>query len=64
MNIPRNVAVAAMASALVAVLAGCPRNEGPGEQAGKAVDKAVDKTGKQMEKMGEQVRDAAKGDRK
>ena len=64
MNIGRKVAVAAMASALVAVLAGCPRSEGPGEKAGKAVDRAVDKTGKQMEKMGEQVRDAAKGDRK
>jgi hypothetical protein len=64
MNIGRKVAVAAMAGALVALLAGCPRNEGPGEKAGKAVDRAVDNTGKQMEKMGEQVRDAAKGDRK
>ncbi len=64
MNTLRKVAVAAISSALVAVLAGCPRHEGPAEQAGKAVDRAVDKTGKQMEKMGEQVRDAAKGDRK
>jgi hypothetical protein len=64
MNIGRYVAIAAMASGLVAVLSGCPRHEGPGEQAGKAVDRAVDKTGQEMEKAGNNLRDAAKGDKK
>ena len=58
------VMIAAMASALALVLTGCPQQEGPGERAGKAVDKAVDKAGEKIEKAGESVQDAAKGDKK
>jgi hypothetical protein len=64
MKFLQNVTIAMAASALAVFLAGCPQKEGPGEKAGKAVDKAVDKAGQQMEKAGENVRDAAKGDKK
>ena len=46
------------------VLAGCPQKEGPAERAGKSVDKAMDKAGQQIEKAGERVQDAAKGEKK
>jgi hypothetical protein len=64
MSIGKRLAIAAMASALATVLAGCPQKEGPAEKAGKAVDNAVDKAGRQMEKAGDNLRDAAKGDKK
>lgn len=60
----RSVMLAAVAGALIMVLSGCPQKEGPGERAGKAVDKAVDKAGQQIEKAGEGVQDAAKGEKK
>lgn len=56
--------IAAVASALALVLTGCPQQEGPAEHAGKAVDKAMDKAGQKIEKAGESVQDAAKGDKK
>lgn len=64
MKFGKGVTIAAAASALVMVLGGCPQKEGPGERAGKAVDNAVNKTGQQIEKAGEKVQDAAKGDKK
>ncbi len=60
----KSVMIATAASALAMVLAGCPQKEGPAEQAGKAVDKAADKAGQQIEKAGESVQDAAKGEKK
>jgi hypothetical protein len=57
--------ITAMAMSLLIVgLAGCPQKEGPAEHAGKEVDKAMDKAGQQIEKAGESVSDAAKGDKK
>jgi predicted small lipoprotein YifL len=50
--------------AMVLSLAGCMQKEGPAEHAGKAVDKAMDQAGQQIEKAGESVQDAAKGDKK
>lgn len=49
---------------LVAVLSGCQKPEGPAEHAGKEIDKATDKAGQQIEKAGENIQDAAKGDKK
>jgi predicted small secreted protein len=57
------VSAALVMSALLALLAGCER-EGPAEGAGKEVDKAVDKAGQQIEKAGDRIQDAAKGDKK
>ncbi|WP_298220111.1 hypothetical protein [Halothiobacillus sp.] len=50
--------------ALLTALSGCERKQGPAEKAGKAVDSAVDKTGQQIEKAGDSIQDAAKGDKK
>jgi len=48
--------------ALLVALSGCDRNDGPAEQAGKKLDNALEQTGKEMEKAGEAVKDAVKGD--
>lgn len=37
---------------------------GPAEQAGQAIDNAAEKTGQQIEKAGDSLQDAAKGDKK
>jgi hypothetical protein len=63
MKLGYNVVIAMAASALIVGLAGCPQKEGPAEHAGKEVDKAMNKAGKQIEKAGESVQDAAKGDK-
>jgi hypothetical protein len=57
-----NAAVAI--SALLVALAGCQKQEGPAEKAGKEVDKAAEKVGQQVEKAGNSIQDAAKGDKK
>ena len=64
MEFRKGMTIAMAASALMMVLGGCPQKEGPGERAGKAVDKAVDKAGQKIEKAGESIQDAAKGDKK
>jgi ABC-type uncharacterized transport system auxiliary subunit len=53
-----------VAAALAAALAGCQKQEGPAEKAGRAVDQAVEKAGQQLEKAGDAIQDAAKGDKK
>jgi len=50
-------------SMLLAGLAGCQRQEGPMEQAGKEADRAVEKVGQQIEKAGEKLQDASKNDK-
>ena len=47
----------------VLLIAGCQK-EGPAERAGKEVDKTVDKVGQQVEKAGDSLQDAAKGNKK
>lgn len=64
MKIGKYLVSATAATALVAILAGCPQKEGPAEHAGRQVDKAMDKAGQQIEKAGEKVQDAAKGEDK
>jgi hypothetical protein len=54
----------AMLASLPMTLAGCPQKEGPMERAGKSVDKAVDTAGEKIEKAGEDIQDAAKGEKK
>jgi len=51
-------------SVLLAALAGCHKQENPAEHAGKEVDKATAKVGQQVEKAGDNIQDAAKGDKK
>jgi predicted small secreted protein len=64
MKLGKGVMIAAVAGALSMVLAGCPQKEGPAERAGKSVDKAMDTAGQKIEKAGESIQDAAKGDKK
>ena len=64
MTLGKSVSAALIVGALLAVLTGCQKQEGPAEQAGKEVDKAVDKVGKKIEKAGDSIQDAAKDDKK
>lgn len=64
MKIGKAASTILLASVTLLTLNGCPRQEGPAERAGKAVDNAVQQTGKQIEKAGEKVQDAAKGEEK
>ncbi len=51
-------------TALIAAISACQKPEGPAEHAGKEVDKTMEKAGQQIEKAGENLQDAAKGDKK
>lgn len=65
MKTPGNRILSALfVGALLAVLAGCTKQEGPAEKAGKEVDKATEKLGQKIEKAGESIKDAAQGDKK
>jgi len=64
MKLAKSVSAAVIMSALLAALAGCQKQEGPAERAGKEVDKATEKVGEQIEKAGESIKDAAQGDKK
>ncbi len=63
MKLNRSISFALIMSAFIVTLSACEK-EGPAEKAGKAVDNAVDKTGQQLEKAGDKIQDAAKGDKK
>jgi hypothetical protein len=70
------IATACLAAGVAfAGLAGCPRQEGPAERAGKQVgesvgkagrqvDEAVDSAGKTIERAGEKIQDAAQDAKK
>ena len=64
MKLIETVSAALIMSALLVVLSGCQKQEGPAEQAGKEVDKAVEKVGQQIEKAGDAIQNAAQGDKK
>ncbi|MFA5915323.1 MAG: hypothetical protein WC830_17390 [Burkholderiales bacterium] len=64
MKVGKSVNAALIMVALLVALPGCQKQEGPAEHAGKEVDKAVEKAGQQIEKVGENVQDAAKGEKK
>lgn len=63
MKLGKIVSTVAVVGALLFVLAACEK-EGPAERAGKEADKAVADVGKQIEKVGESIQDAAKGNKK
>jgi len=64
MKIGKSVGAVLAVSALLVVLSGCQKQEGPAERAGKEVDNAAAKVGQQVEKAGESMQDNAKGDKK
>lgn len=59
----KTIGAALAASALLFALSGCQK-EGPAERAGKEVDNAAAKVGEKVEKAGDSIQDAAKGDNK
>ena len=62
MKLVKIVSTTLVMSALLVPLFGCEQQQGPGERAGQSLDKALDKTGQQVEKAGDSIQDAAKGD--
>lgn len=57
------VSTVLLTGAMAFVLAACEK-EGPAERAGKEADKVVSDVGKSIEKAGENIQDAAKGEKK
>jgi hypothetical protein len=49
---------------ILTAVVGCQKQEGPAERAGKAVDQATDKVGQQVEKAGDSIQNATKGNGK
>lgn len=64
LNHGKTSGTALVIGALLVALVGCQKQEGPAEKAGKEVDQAAQTVGKQIEKAGESVQDAAKGEKK
>jgi len=60
----QSVCTAFIMGALLLVLISCQKKEGPAERAGKDIDKATEKVGQKIEKAGDNIKDAAKGDKK
>ena len=63
-SIGKSVVAAMAMGALIGGLVACEKKEGPAERAGKDIDKAIDKVGQQVERAGEKIQDAARGDKK
>lgn len=63
-HLVKNIGAALLIGTLLVSIPACQKQEGPVEKAGKAVDNAMDKAGQQVEKTGDEIQDAAKGDKK
>ncbi len=64
MKLKNPISTAIAISAFIVALAGCQKEAGPAEKAGKVVDNATEKAGQQIEKAGDNIQDAAKGNKK
>jgi predicted small secreted protein len=64
MKFKKATTAALAVSALMLMLSGCQKHEGPAESAGIEVDKTVHKAGEQIEKAGDKIQDAASGEKK
>ena len=62
--VKEKVSGARWAAMLLGLVPGCQKREGPAAHAGKEVDNAVERVGQQIEKAGDAIQDAAKGDKK
>jgi hypothetical protein len=63
MKLEKIISTAIVMSVMMVVLAGCQKPEGPAEHAGKEVDKTAEKAGQQIEKAGDNIQDASKGNK-
>lgn len=64
MKFAKSASTALIMGAMLVALSACQKQEGPAESAGKEIDKAADSAGQQIEKAGQNIQDAAKGDKK
>lgn len=64
MKLGKTVSAVVVMSAVLGALSACQKQEGPAERAGKQADKAVADVGQQIEKAGQSIQDAAKGNKK
>lgn len=64
MKFPEAAKAVVVMGAMLAALAACQKEPGPAERAGKEVDKATAQVGQQIEKAGQEIQDAAKGNKK
>lgn len=64
MKLAKSVGAHVVMGAVLVTLAGCQKQEGPAEQAGKEIDKAATKAGQEIEKAGKRIQDTAKGEQK
>lgn len=62
-KLPMKIGAAVVVAVLFAALSGCEK-AGPAERAGREVDKAMADVGKQIEKAGESIQDAAKDEKR
>ena len=53
-----------LGSAALTLVAGCQKEAGPAESAGKEMDKAAEQVGQKIESAGEKIQDTASGDKK
>jgi len=64
MKLGKTAGTALLMGALLVTLFACQRQEGPAERAGKSLDNAAEKAGQKIEKVGNNIQDAAKGNKK
>ena len=75
MKFKMTIGAAVAMTALLAALAGCQKQEGPAEKAGKKVDQTVEKAGEKIEevkekagekieKAGQEIKNSTKSDEK
>lgn len=63
-NRSMNTLGAVLVSFMLVGLSACEKPAGPAEQAGKKLDEAATSAGQQVEKAGNRIQDAAKGEQK
>jgi len=63
MDMFNKIGIAVLIVMGVLVLVSCERQAGPAERAGKAIDNATVSAGKQVEKAGESIQGAGKGEK-
>lgn len=63
LKLSKTVGAALAMGVFLTALSGCQKPEGPMERAGKDVDNAVAKAGQQIEKAGDKIEDATKGNK-
>lgn len=62
MKLGQIVSTLVVTGAMLFALSACEK-EGPGERAGKQADKTMENVGKSIEKAGDNIQDAAKGNK-